>query len=370
MTAAQTKWKHLEGFNCTGEQVALEEEERLRDISLTWTFRSGQLDEEGEPRRLGTDEVAVQMDMREKRVAELVSRAMRAYPMVADDVGVEVLFEDEHLIAVNKPFGVQSAPVHRFRGGSMVNRLIHYLGGKEPLVIHRLDRDTSGLLLFAKTKEAVTKVHAQFRKRTMKKCYLALCMGVPDSSTFSIDCAIGDHATVAYARSGTTLEDDPDAKAASTSFFVLSENKGIYIQAGGPAVPGEMFDHSEHGKLLEPPTVDGGGGAALVACAPHTGRTHQIRIHMQAAGHPLIGDDLYGASVPWIQRQALHSVALSFTHPISNEEMTLVAPLHQDFVQALGQWLPQRMSELFKDKAATQRQHSGRKRRSRQPNQQ
>jgi len=115
---------------------------------------------------------------------------MRAVPLAADQDPIDVLYEDDDLLAVNKPPGVISAPKHRYTGGSMVNRVIG-ARGVEPHVIHRLDMNTSGVLLFAKSKEAVRVLHAQFRARKVKKRYLALVAGVPGWTTREVDGAIG-----------------------------------------------------------------------------------------------------------------------------------------------------------------------------------
>jgi 23S rRNA-/tRNA-specific pseudouridylate synthase len=346
--------------------AASKHESTLRDDVLRLTFRSlpG-----GARSPVGS--VARQMGLPASRVEGLLMRAMRAYPMPGDPEGLEVLLEDDDILAVSKPPGLNTAPVHRFRGGSMVNRCITHLG-RPPFVVHRLDMDTSGVLLFAKTRHAATAVARQFRARSVAKWYLALCIGVPSEGTFEVDAPIGRHPTVQVARvvgdrgaggargagasagagagadadefgggvsrggegsdsggdgseGGSASGCDDALKPARTSFVVLATN--LDADLASVATPGELFDPRHAANLR---------GACLLACRPHTGRTHQIRVHAQAAGHPLLGDELYGVVGPWLPRHGLHATALLLDHPSSRARcLTLVAPLPDDMAAAL-----------------------------------
>ncbi|KAL6744898.1 pseudouridine synthase, partial [Haematococcus lacustris] len=203
------------------------------------------------------------------RAARLVSRAMRAVPLVADrDAALPVLWEDEYFIAVDKPEGMQTAPVHRYKGGSVVNALIGQLGGRPPHVLHRLDMDTSGVLLMAKQPGVVAAVHRQFRwaEGGWGKLYLALGVG-------------------------------------QAPFFASQAAPHLH-------------------------------SVCLAAASPHSGRTHQIRLHLAAHGHPLLGDDLYGLQGPWIARQALHAARLEFKHPVTGQQVAVHAPLPKDICSA------------------------------------
>ncbi|GAX77191.1 hypothetical protein CEUSTIGMA_g4637.t1 [Chlamydomonas eustigma] len=348
------------GDRCAAEQLlsaAVVTEQAAREEILRLKFRSGsgslqQSEEENGQQALALDQVPIQliadvMGLPLKRATELLHRAMREYPMPADPEPVEVLYEDDHLLAVNKPTRLNSAPAHRYKGGSMVNRVIGHLG-HPPYTIHRLDMDTSGIMLFAKSREAVEPVAVQFRKRTVKKYYLALCIGVPEQRCFEVKTPIGLHPQDPIARAcypdetagsldssenhweeggeivSTRLSsDDLDIKHAWTSFQVIDSNPDIDLST---ATPGSLFEASHKTNLR---------GVSLVACMLHTGRTHQIRVHCQHVGHPLIGDELYGVLGPWISRQALHASLMLLQHPTNNNILTLRAPLPLDMRNAL-----------------------------------
>ena len=135
--------------------IAREREEALRKKALEVAFR--QVDDEGNPLRQGPQEIAEALDLPVQRAERLLRFAMRTVPMPADDDPVDVLFEDEAIIAVDKPAGVITAPKHRYMGGSMVNRLKGWMNGVEPAVIHRLDMNTTGVVIFAKDRVGVKK---------------------------------------------------------------------------------------------------------------------------------------------------------------------------------------------------------------------
>ena len=267
----------------------------------------------------------------------------------------------------------------------MVNRLLARMGGKPPYLMHRLDVDTSGLLLFGKVPEVVPGVMRQFRERTVAKEYLAIVAGAPARTAFAVDAAIGRHPSEATARM-VVAGDAPGAKPARTDFRVEAADAGAALVPAGAAVEGGFEPGSlwhERGPPLDASDAivggpDGGGaddgaggaaqrarrdawaaaagaaggdaaaaadragiaggvtGAALVRCFPKTGRTHQIRLHLAHAGHPIISDTIYGVVGPWMPRQALHAAALTVTNPLTGARLRMEAPLPEDFEAAIA----------------------------------
>ncbi len=157
------------------------------------------------------------------------------------------------------------------------------------------------------------------RERTLQKSYLAIIVGIPQQPHFVVDAPIGPHPASTMARSITS-----EGKPALTSFQVLASSPLADLEHDSQ--PGECFD-AEKCRCLK--------GAALVRCMPHTGRTHQIRLHLAHAGHPIIGDEMYGLTGPWIGRQVLHAWSLEFEHPVAKDSRTLVASVPPDFRGAL-----------------------------------
>ncbi|PRW45465.1 pseudouridine synthase [Chlorella sorokiniana] len=295
-----------------------EAQQRRRAIEVAFHQR----DAAGEPLRQGPPEVAAALGLPLRRAEELLRVAMKSTPLAADYHPVEVLWEDEDLIAVNKPAGVITAPKHRYTGGSMVNRIIGTLGF-EPLTLHRLDMNTTGVLLFAKKRDIVDGVHAQFRKKTVRKEYRALAVGVPAQTDFTVDAPIDRDEEEQVAR--RIVE---GGKPALTEFTVLASEPAAPLATQGSAAP---FSDAALAAAVQ------GGGLSLVACRPLTGRTHQIRLHLAHAGHAILGDDLYGVTGPWIGRHALHAAALHISHPRTGEPLTVRAPLPPDFLEAMQQ---------------------------------
>lgn len=238
----------------------------------------------------------------------------------------------------------------------MVNKLVAYLG-RPPYVVHRLDLNTSGVLLFGKRPGVVPGITQQFRERTLSKEYLAIVTGVPATPQFAVDAAIDDHPEVDTAR-----RIGAEGKPAVTEFTVISSNPDVQLQhhytAGGLfhergtrlcASSSDKVQSSQTGCGAVEHTApcnhqdssahshDSLQGASLVRCVPKTGRTHQIRLHLAHVGHPIIGDEVYGIKGPWIDRQALHAHALQLTHPDTAQQLRFVASMHDDFQNALQQ---------------------------------
>lgn len=222
-----------------------------------------------------------------------------------------ILFEDEHLVAVDKPAGVA---VH---GGSGVSfGVIEQLRQARPAakfleLVHRLDRETSGILLVAKKRSALTKLQDQFRDRETGKTYLALALGSWPANKKVIDQPLHKYLQAdGERRVRVVAKDDPDGMRSITLVKVA-------------------------GKLPLPLAGEGGGeGASLLEVTIKTGRTHQIRVHLASAGHPIAGDDKYGdfelnkvLARQGLKRMFLHAWRLQFDHPGSGERIALQAPL-------------------------------------------
>ncbi len=229
---------------------------------------------------------------------------------------VPVLYEDEHIIVVNKPAGLVVHPAGPHRQDTLIQRLwpklapawsapgdrLKILAAARPGVVHRLDRGTSGVMVLAKTPRAAEDLSRQFAERGVEKIYLALVQGVPSSPEGRI------LSTVGRSRRQPLRMSVADAgRPAETGFKVLERF---------PAAPG--------------------GPAALIEARPKTGRTHQIRVQLSALGHPLLGDVLYKAKpLPEIARPLLHALSLKLRHPATGREMRWEAPPPPDFQAAL-----------------------------------
>lgn len=327
-TASPDEWKDW-------ASRAREVEKGMFDQVLDIAFRRQAAD--GSYLRQGPKEIVEEMKhlRTEERAKRLLKAAGKAIPIPADHDPIEIIHEDDLLLCLNKPKFVITAPKHRFEGGSMVNRVLGNKG-KLPFVVHRLDMNTSGVLLFAKSSKAASLLHEQFRNKTPRKTYLALVLGVPNwdrSSYTTIDAPIGQSPVEKVARTVVTAE-DVDGKDAATEFKVLAFSQSpVDFQAYQVAkcIEPATKESFESGEIMH---------ASLVECRPLTGRTHQIRVHLAHAGFPIIGDDLYGVTGPCIDRHALHAASIVFKHPgdveANREEPFCVrAPLPPDMKRAL-----------------------------------
>jgi len=240
----------------------------------------------------------------------LIRTAMNSIPLVADDPqGLEVIFEDDDLLAVAKPPFLRTTPVHRFCGKSLTNMLVGYLqpaeGAPPPYIIHRLDQCTSGVFLCTKTQSAAASLQAIWHGQDCSKEYLALVHILETSSevrvghTFESDAPIGKAAELAD--DVRRVVDLPNGQTARTRFRILACGTSVALVA-----------------------------ATLV----ESGRTHQIRVHASHLGFPLVGDGLYGGEESvdkaYINRVALHAWRLRIVHPKTNEKMLITAPLPSD----------------------------------------
>jgi 23S rRNA pseudouridine1911/1915/1917 synthase len=227
-------------------------------------------------------------------------------PLPPEGPAVPIRFEDEHLAVVAKPAGLVTHPAAGRRDGTLVNRLLGMgvplapAGGPlRPGIVHRLDAGTSGLLVVAKTDEAFEALRASFRHHRVERRYLALVRGVVANDAFVVDAPLGR-------RAARIVVDATEGRRAETSFQVR-----------------ERFE-----------------GATLLEARPHTGRTHQIRVHLAAVGHPILGDRAYGgggddARELGLDRPFLHAWRLALAHPLRPEAIELEEPLPSDLVSAL-----------------------------------
>lgn len=298
---------------------AREEECRLHERSLEIGFR--QRDEFGSPIRQGPEEIKSDIGLVDlPRAERILKAAMKGIPIPADKDPIEVLYEDECILGLNKPPFVITAPKHRFEGGSLVNRVLGNTG-KMPFVVHRLDMNTSGVLLFAKTSKMASLLHEQFRNKVPQKTYLAIVIGTPEWEETLVDAPIGQSPIEKVARMVTE-----DGKQAMTKFKVIKSSVNIDISG---YMPGVCMDQKTKDYVKS-----GISSCSLMECMPLTGRTHQIRVHLAHLGHPIVGDDLYGITGPCINRHALHAAKLVLKHPETREELCVEAPLPEDFASA------------------------------------
>ena len=222
-------------------------------------------------------------------------------------IPLDAIYEDEDLIVINKPAGLVVHPGAGQRGGTLVNALLHRLpklsgiGGKErPGIVHRLDKETSGCIVVAKTDEAHRQLSEQFAARQVEKVYLALVAGRLRKSSGVIEEKIGRHPVHRQRMSIAPKH----GRIAKTEYRVASSST-------------EM---------------------SLIESKLHSGRTHQIRVHLRHLGHPVLGDKVYGGKhASAYPRQMLHAWKLGFTHPRSAEWKEFEAPLPPDFKEALKQ---------------------------------
>jgi 23S rRNA pseudouridine1911/1915/1917 synthase len=230
-----------------------------------------------------------------------------------ENIPLEILFEDHDIIVVNKPAGMVTHPSSGHTSGSLVNALLYHCtdlstinGSLRPGIVHRLDKDTSGVIVAAKNDEAHRGLAEQFAERLIKKEYLALCHGNPNVASFTCTGRIGRHRT--HRTEMTVVRGENEGREACTEFVVAERFAG----------PSKMF---------------------CVHAFPKTGRTHQIRVHLAKSGYPVLGDGLYGkeAALPeyGLFRHALHARRLILRHPREDREMAFEAPLPADMQGAL-----------------------------------
>lgn len=290
------------------------------------------------------DEGAVQIDGAETRDPKAkVAEGARVTIVVAEaedshigpeDIPLEVVFEDADLIVVNKPAGMVVHPAPGSPGGTLVNALLHHCGDdlsgvggvKRPGIVHRIDKETSGLLVVAKSDAAHHGLAAQFAAHSVERYYRAVCYGVPDANDPRLRGVKG----ISF-EPGNIMRVTTQLARHKTD----RQRQAVLFHGGRHAVT--------RARVVE--TFGTPAGLALIECWLETGRTHQIRVHMAHAGHGLVGDPVYGGkrklsakafpaaatgSVSAFPRQALHAAVLGFEHPVTCETLRFEADLPQD----------------------------------------
>ena len=248
--------------------------------------------------------------------------------LVGEDIAIDVVYEDDVLLVVNKPAGMVVHPGHGNYAGTLINALIYHFdnlpknSSDRPGLVHRIDKDTTGLLVVAKTEHAMEHLSNQFAQKTSEREYVALVWGQMDEEEGTIEGAIGRH---------------PKNRLQNTVYLDDEADKGK------PAVT--------HYKVLERL-----GYVTLVSCKLETGRTHQIRVHMKHIGHTLFNDERYGGDkilkgttftkykqfvdncFKILPRQALHAKTLGFEHPTTGEFMRFTSDTPEDITLCIEKW--------------------------------
>jgi 23S rRNA pseudouridine1911/1915/1917 synthase len=235
-------------------------------------------------------------------LVEVAAEQIAPAPAVGD-VPFEIVYEDDELLVVDKPAGVVVHPARGHRGSTLSEALAgRAVGGEDPVragIVHRLDRDTSGLLVVAKSDATHRALQEAIRQRTVRREYLALVEGCPPARSGTVDAPIGRDRRVR-----TRMSTDTDAPRSAITHFTLER-----------ALP----------------------DAALLRVVLETGRTHQIRVHLKAIGHPVAGDPEYGRrGLFGLERQFLHAARLAFAHPVTGAAIDLVSPLPPDLAAVLA----------------------------------
>jgi 23S rRNA pseudouridine1911/1915/1917 synthase len=234
----------------------------------------------------------------------------------AQDIALDIVFEDDHLLVVDKPAGMVVHPAAGNFDGTMVNALLHHCAGRlsgiggvaRPGIVHRIDKGTSGLLVVAKTDRAHEGLAAQFARHSIDRRYLAVVAGIPNPASGTIDAPL--------ARSSANRQ----------KMAIVEENRGK-----------RAVTHFRMVRALR--------DSAQVECRLETGRTHQVRVHMTSIGHPLLGDPAYGRTRSGhrellkklgFERQALHAAELGFIHPVTEAALSFKSDAPSDMQQLLS----------------------------------
>ena len=235
---------------------------------------------------------------------------LRETALPPQDIPLDVVYEDDDVIVVNKPTGLVVHPAPGHPDGTLVNALLHHCGDslsgiggeKRPGIVHRIDRDTSGLIIAAKNDAAHLALSAQLSDHTLARTYECLVMGNLRQDSGTVDAPIGRHPTDRKKMAVNTR----NGRRAVTHWEVIARYNGV----------------------------------THVRCRLETGRTHQIRVHMAHIGHPILGDTVYGAKkpVPGLAGQCLQAVELRFIHPRTGEPVTVTCPRSAEFEQQLRKY--------------------------------
>ncbi|WAT19154.1 RluA family pseudouridine synthase [Aurantiacibacter sp. MUD11] len=235
------------------------------------------------------------------------------------DIPITVVYEDEHLIVVDKPAGMVVHPAAGNPDGTLVNALLHHCKGQlsgiggvaRPGIVHRIDKDTSGLLVVAKSDAAHEGLAKQFADHSLERAYLAICGGHPSPPSGTVDARIG--------------RSDRDRK--KMAVLPKDSSRGKHAVTHYKTI--QMLDH-----------------CALVECRLETGRTHQVRVHLASIGHSLLGDPVYGRDPAPLRpilkaldfrRQALHAARLGFVHPVTGNRLSFSSELPSDMRELIDE---------------------------------
>ena len=309
---------------------------------------------------------------------EMAAPPERIATILPEPIPLDIVYEDDHLLALNKQANLVIHPARGVWTGTLVNGLVHYgqkygsqfstvNGNWRPGILHRLDRNTTGIMLVAKSDEAHWRVARQFENRTIQKTYIAVTHGIPSLRADRIDMPIGRDRYVREKQAVRKVE--AGGKIATTDYEVLET---IETPAGTPAFSFEQSAHPNDKHYATP-----AGRFSLIRLHPKTGRTHQLRVHLSHLGYPIVGDHMYGgqsvvtqaaelhhgsdsqraaephsaaaqsaddapagaappAAAFCFARQALHAHRITFTHPVTLNELTLEAPLPPDIMALLN----------------------------------
>lgn len=313
--------------SCTGVLTGRGDLSRERVKAL---IAEGRVEIEGKPAGSGSAKVA-----KGARFA-IALPAVTSLETVAQDIPLTVVYEDDHLIVIDKPAGMVVHPAAGNQDGTLVNALLHHCAGRlsgiggvaRPGIVHRIDKDTSGLIVVAKSDAAHEGLARQFADHSIERAYLAITHGVPVPPQGTLRGMIARHHT--------------DRKRMA----IMPEEPVRYVapyeqRDEEPEEPGHRGKHAvTHYRLRE-----GLGKTALVECRLETGRTHQVRVHMASIGHPLVGDPVYCRSQKSLKpllselnfaRQSLHAAILGFIHPVSGETLRFASDLPDDMRDLLA----------------------------------
>lgn len=220
--------------------------------------------------------------------------------ILPENIPIDIVYEDKDMVIINKDPGVIVHPAQGYYTGTLVNAVLYHIkdlstinGVIRPGIVHRLDKDTSGLIVIAKNDIAHVKLTDMFKDKTIEKRYVCICKGNFKNISGRLETLIG--------------RDSKDRK----KMAVVTETGKIAI--------------------TNYEVIDSVQGFSLVDVGIETGRTHQIRVHMKSLNHPILGDEVYGSSSDLIKRQMLHSYYLKFNHPITGKEMVILGELKEDF---------------------------------------
>ena len=337
---------HIVTFTLSDEPAARLDKALSRDVpeeAALSRSRLGKLIEAGAVRLDGVVVTDLRMKPEPGAEVEITLEEAEESHIEGEDIPLVVVHEDEDLIVVDKPAGMVVHPAPGTPSGTLVNALIHHCGEtlsgvggmKRPGIVHRIDKETSGLLVVAKTDRAHHHLAAQFAAHSVERRYLAICYGSPDANDPRLRGVKG-----ASFEAGNILKVQTLLGRHRTD----RQRQAVSFTTGRHAVT--------RARIVEPlgtPPV-----AALIECWLETGRTHQIRVHMAHCGHALIGDPVYGgrrklsdkaigvegaAAAAAFDRQALHAATLGFVHPATGATLSFSSPLSADMrglLAALG----------------------------------